>query len=390
MHFECRGEGRVAAESHGFRNQRAVGLGLRRHVCLLVVQVLQAVLEVAQKLVRCRKLAYRRPGQKVALREQRQRGKRGLLSQFGVAPAADQLEYLRNEFDFADAAGPELDVVGDVAALHLLSDLPVEIAQRRNRVVIEVSAVDERAHQLHEFRFVVPGDRARLDPGVAFPFPSLGDEVVFQRVEADGERSAVPVRPQAHVNAEHVPVGGHFRERRNQLSAEPGEVLVIANRARPLRVSFFRISEDEVDVGGDVQLGAAKLAHAQHVQLLRVPARGAPGPAVLGGEPLVEPPECVAHCDLGESGGGRQHLGERGEPSQIARDQPQHDPFAQCAQGAGEACLVVARRAGERGAHFIGTERTLASGIQLQPGLGIDEPARVVTQPGRTHQQRVG
>ena len=40
-------------------HERAVGLGARRHVRLLVVQILQAVLEVAQKNVCRPKLVYR-------------------------------------------------------------------------------------------------------------------------------------------------------------------------------------------------------------------------------------------------------------------------------------------------------------------------------------------
>ncbi len=69
-------------------------------------------------------------------------------AQPGILPAAYQLEHLRDEFDLADAAGAELDVVEQVAALHFLADLRVQPAHRLDRAEVQVFAEHERLHQL--------------------------------------------------------------------------------------------------------------------------------------------------------------------------------------------------------------------------------------------------
>ncbi len=274
-----------------------------------------------------------------------------------------------------------------VAPLDLAADLAVQVAQGGDGVVIEVAAVDERPHHLHQFRFPVAGEGARLDPGVALPFAALGDEVVFQRIEAGDERTAVAVRPQPHVDAEHEAVSGQLGERGDQLAAETREILVIADDLRSARVAFLGIDEDEIQVGGNIEFRAAGLAHADHVQLLLAPARGADRPPVAGGEPLVQRGQRVAHGDFGQRGGGREHFLERREAGEVARDQAQHYPRAQHAQRALQSVLVRAGAGRQRGAHFIRSERTLDRGIQLPVGRGFDEPARVVAQSRGARQQ---
>ena len=88
--------------------------------------------------------------QELALRESGQHRERRLRAQRRLAPAADQLEHLHDEFDLAYAAGAELDVIGDVAALDFLADLAMQIAHRGERAVVEMAPEDERPHQLFQ------------------------------------------------------------------------------------------------------------------------------------------------------------------------------------------------------------------------------------------------
>ena len=112
-----------------------------------------------------------------------------------IAPAANELEDLRHELDFPDSAGAELDVVGHVLARNFAADLRVQVAHGVDRAKIEVLAKDEGARNGFQgnrpvrLQIVAVVHYARLDPGVAFPFTALRDEVVFQREERAGERS---------------------------------------------------------------------------------------------------------------------------------------------------------------------------------------------------------
>ncbi len=169
--------------------------------------------------------------------------------QAAVASAANQLEYLGDELDFADAAGAELDVVGHIAAGDFLADLRMQLTHRVDGAEIEILAEHERAGDRGQFIVALAGHRSRLDPGVALPLAPLGDEIVLQHVEAGHQRSRVAVRSQPHVYAEHLAVAGHFGERADQLAAELGEELEIADRVRPVGIAIVGIGEDQVDVG---------------------------------------------------------------------------------------------------------------------------------------------
>jgi hypothetical protein len=107
--------------------------------------------------------------------------------------------------------------------------LRVQLAHRGERAVVEVFAVDERAHDRGERAVPALGpERARLDPRVALPLASLGDEIILQHAEAHGERPVGAQRAQAHIDAEHIAVGGHFIEHRNQAPRNPDKEFVVA------------------------------------------------------------------------------------------------------------------------------------------------------------------
>ena len=109
--------------------------------------------------------------------------------------AADQLEDLYGEFDFADAARSELDVVEAVAAADFVADLAVQDAHRSERAVVEMAAKYEGSDHGHQCIALVAGNHAPLDPCITFPGAALRDQVVFEHFEADHQRAAVAVRP---------------------------------------------------------------------------------------------------------------------------------------------------------------------------------------------------
>ena len=91
-----------------------------------------------------------------------ERGEQRRRLQAAVAAAARQLQRLHDELDLADAARAELDVVGQLAPLHLALDQRLHLPQALEHAVVEVAAVDERT------------DGGGLDLGVALGARSPG------------------------------------------------------------------------------------------------------------------------------------------------------------------------------------------------------------------------
>jgi len=65
----------------------------------------------------------------------------------------------------------------------LLANLPMDVAQPGIGVVVEVLAVDEGRDQVHQLFTTVSRQRSRLEPCIAFPGSSLGDEVMLECCE---------------------------------------------------------------------------------------------------------------------------------------------------------------------------------------------------------------
>ncbi len=345
MAVELARERRPVGRAHALGNELAVVRRLGQRMRLRVVEILEPMLEAAQENVCGGELGDGGLGELPPRAERRQHLERGARAQSRIAPAADQLETLRDELDLADAAGPELDVAREVAARDLLPDLRVELAHRVDGAEVEVLPEHERLRDLRELGthpLVAAGDHARLDPRVPLPLPSLCDEVLLERIEARGERARVAPRPQPHVDAEHLAVGGHVRERADDPLAELHEELVVRQPVRGL--ALVRVDEHEIDVGGDVQLAAAELAHPDDQQILG--ARRTRRRAVLGVHPRPVRGERRGERDLGEVGHGAGDLGERREAREVARRGAQHHPRAQFAQRGAERRRVerLARR----------------------------------------------
>ncbi len=249
---------------------------------LLVVEKLDPVLDTAQEdITRGQRLRGVRLHQ-AAVDQPLQAAQRAACADLGELPAADDQHQLDDEFDLADAAARQLDVVGAVGAacgagLGLLADLVVQLAQALENAVVEVAAVDEGRDQRTQrqrasaFDRAARSDDAALEPGKPFPLAALHLQVLFQHRQADHRRPRVAVRPQGQVDAEDETVLGGVADQRIQPLDDVAEVFVERHRARTGAVArgqpVFFVDVDQVDVGRDVQLARAELAHADDPQL---------------------------------------------------------------------------------------------------------------------------
>ncbi len=178
--------------------------------------------EIAQKHVRFVQFPDCHRRQQLLLSKQGQRFQRRPQAQMRFAPAANDLKHLHQELDLADSARTDLDVVGDLAPLHFLADLRMQLAQAGQRAEVEVAPVHERGDDGLELRGPVAADGPALHPGVAFPFATLRGEVVLQHVETHHQGPAVAIGPEARVDPEHEAVRGHFAESRRSVCAPDG------------------------------------------------------------------------------------------------------------------------------------------------------------------------
>ena len=332
---------------------------------------------MAQEAIGRSQRLHRGRRQQLPLLDQIQRSAGGTHLQHLVLAAADQLEYLGNEFDFADAARAQLDIVRQVAPRHFAPDLHVQVAHGGQGAEIQVFAVDEGLHQFHQ-PGRIPGEGAALDPGIAFPFAALGDEVFLQRGEAGNHRSAVAVGPQAQVDAEHIAVRRDFRNDLGQLAAEQGEVLMVGNPAWSAGLAVFRIDVDEVDVRGDIQFAAAQLAHADDDQLLSRAAFRAHGRAMAFAQPGIEAAAGMGDGDFGQGADRGHHFLQIGTTGEVACQQAQVDPFFQLAQGAFEPVFICKYFRGQLGFH-----------VCAGPGQ-FQRAGKPVAQLGLCQQQALG
>jgi hypothetical protein len=216
-----------------------------------------------------------------------------------VAAAAHDLKRLHDELDLAVAARAELDVVLQLAPLDLARNHSFHLAQRFEHAVVEVAPIDERAQH-----FVVQlcvmldrRQRTRLDVRVSLPVAAVLLQIVLEGREAQCDPAAVAERPQPQVHAVDEAFDRGRGQQLHHLLAEAQEELRVVDRARTVGFAAFRIEKNEIDVGAEIQLAAAELAHAEDHQLLRLPAVRPARDAVAGDEGLIH--ICAGEPDAG-------------------------------------------------------------------------------------------
>ena len=291
---------------------------------LLVAAHLQAVLDPAQEAIGGQQrgghvgVEVPRRGRRRQRRPQRRHPQRRL------AAAAHQLHQLHDELDLADAAGTELDVVGQLAPRDLGIDQALHLAQAVEGRVVEVAAEHEGLERLDQGRAhrAVAGHRVRLDPGVALPVAALALVVLLHRRQRQRQAPGAAEGAQAHVDAEGEAVGGDLAQHLDQALAQAQEIVLVGQPARAVALAGLAEGEDQVDVGGEVELASAQLAHADHGQALG----RAVGPARRA-QPLreagLELRQRALDADLGQLGAVRERGFQRVQAGHVAQHQAQ-------------------------------------------------------------------
>ena len=101
------------------------------------------------------------------------------------------------------------------------------------------------------------------------------------------------------------------------------EAIVVDAAPAALGLSVLGEGEDEVDVGGEVQLACAELAECKDDELLGL-ASVANGSSKIRVLPLMEPIQAGVDDRIGQIGGIAHGLVEIGETADVAPGDPHH------------------------------------------------------------------
>ncbi len=242
----------------------------RQAVGLLVVDHLQAMFDATQEAI-CLGQLIGCFGLDAAHRDEaRQRIARRGDPQRRLPAAPDELLGLGEEFDLADAAAADLDVMAaepDHRAAMVGMDLAFDRMDVLDRREIEVLAPDVRP-QLGEKRGAggaVARHRPRLDH--RRPFPVLAKAFVIDqgRGRRHGRRGRTGIGPQPQIGAKDVALGGALLQDLHQPAGQTHEPVLkgVGLVGNDLLVV---VQNDNVDIARIVELARAKLAHGDDRQ----------------------------------------------------------------------------------------------------------------------------
>ena len=274
--------------AHGLGDPQQVVVLRGQNVCLLVVQILDAVFCPTQKDIGLRQCFGHGRAHAARACQLRQRVQRGAQPQFGKLAATHHLQQLYDEFDFADAAARDFDVVGTfrpprAAGNGMVANLVVQHPQRFVHIEVQIAPKDKRQHHMAQLaaRVVVDGCPWRHDtafhPGKAFPLAPLHLQVVGERFQRCDDGAGVAVGAQRQVNAKDKAVLSGFADQLVQALGRFGEIFLkadaVAARKRAglarcacgLAVGLVQI--DQVDIAGNIQFACAQLAHAHDPEI---------------------------------------------------------------------------------------------------------------------------
>jgi hypothetical protein len=202
-------------------------------------------------------------------------------------------------------------------------------------------------------------------------------------------RAGVAVGPQREVDPEDEAVVGHVADERVELARHLREVLVGADgpARAAARLAIFLVDIDEVDVGRDIELAGAQLAHADDPEVDPPPGRvqGRAVARVGVGQGLGQRP---FQGDLGQRRHRVGHVGQRRGLFHVAHGQPLDDELPRHAQRGGERAPALLQR-GDQG---LDAGRVWRAGRQqghlgpIAPAHPLDEAA--VPGVGATQRQR--
>ena len=246
---------RFAEAEPGREHRKAFGL-VGQRVGLQTGGDLQLVLRVAQEEVGVAK--FLRPiACEIAVSFEpieRVEGHRG--TQPRVASAVNQGERLHDEFEFADAAAPKLDIALDqIRRSQFLLDLPLHRAQLPQRVEVEIAPIDEAREFLEQAPAGLDRTRCRPRAQQRRPLPGIAHALVIaeRALHRDDERRTASTRPQAHIHAETFG--------RNYFGQRLADAIC---NLEPRRIGSSSEQVDQVDVGTEIELFRPELAHREH------------------------------------------------------------------------------------------------------------------------------
>jgi hypothetical protein len=244
-------------------------LGVRRQgLRLLVGDHLQPVLDGTQEAIGLVEVVPHLRLDPAGIRQPLQRHQRLGHAQRRLPAAGDQLLRLGEELDLANAAAPDLDIVPRHSNLSEAAhgmDLPLHGVDVGDGREVEVFAPDEGSEILQQAfpRGDVAGHGTRLDEGGALPVLADGFVVVKGGVGGDGKRRGARIGPQAQIGAEHVAVLGALADEAHEVARQAHQE-GLHLQAGPHAYAVRIVEDDEIDVGGIVELEGAVLAHGQH------------------------------------------------------------------------------------------------------------------------------
>ena len=168
------------------------------------------------------------------------------------APAANELEYLDNKFNFTNATRAKFDVVGQTASTHFAGNHPFHIAQRLDDAEIDVTAENKRAQhrtQLVSIDAFAIAHNPRLDHRVTLPVAPLLLVIILQRGKAQHQRATFAKRTQPHIHAIDEAILRWLIQHFNQPLPHAGKKLrVIQFPASALRTTMFRPGKNQIDI----------------------------------------------------------------------------------------------------------------------------------------------
>ena len=293
---------------------------------LPIVDLLQTMLRRSQKSVRGAQRLHRMGRQQLELTQTREHRQETPVPERGRSSTPHHLKRLCGELDFPDPPGAVLHAVLHALAGDLLFHHRLQRAQRLQRPEVDVAPVHEWTQPLQQLRrqHHVAADRAGSNERIAFPVATVGLVVLLERIEAEHQGALGSEWTQPHVDAIDESVRGRLAQHLHQLARELQEESVVVDAApSSLGLSVLGEREDEIDVGGEVQLARAELAQRQNDELLGLSGVSDRGPEV-GALPFVEPVDARRDDRVGQIGGVAHRLFQIGEASDVAPCNPHH------------------------------------------------------------------
>jgi hypothetical protein len=266
--FRQRFSKRVPAfECHETGNAVEIRIGRRQRVRLLVIDHLETMFERAKKTIGLLQF-FRRPGCDPFLCGELIQHETGLLAtQIVVAATRDQLLGLHEEFDFANAAPSELDVVTGHRNDTMAAD-GVDLALHGMNVVdggeVEVPAPDVGRQRFQQAlaRGNIAGDGACLDEGGALPVLAAALVVAFGGGKRDSDGRTAGIGAEAEVGSEDIALRRPLLKHLHEILREPHEELAVIEPVLQGKLPRL-VEDDEIDVARIVEFAGAVFAHPE-------------------------------------------------------------------------------------------------------------------------------